>query len=465
MKILLIQAKIPEQELNAISLPIGLMSISSYCKNNGYDNIKIISLDIDSANWEQRLIDYAPDVVGIGSIVAQGRSLYEIASFVKKNLKSKVICGGAYPTYSFNEILNNKNIDFCVIGEGEIPFLKILSYFDGKISIDEVPSIAYKKNDKIIINEKKEIIDNLDDLPFLDYSSVDIIGYRKKHIPCSIYAYGKNHIPYLTSRGCPYRCIYCHKIQGCKFRAHSPERIIADIKKLHNLFGSNVIEIVDDIANFDINRFKKLLLLIKEELYGIDVYFSGGLSINRLDEESIDLMKEAGIKYFAVGIESGSARIQKLINKNINLNRAKKLISYASNKRIFIHGLFMIGFPFEKETDIKETIKFASSLQIHTMLVSTCFAYPGTELSKMLPEKDVKNIYTDTIHYSRYEGFIPNINGIPYSKIKKYKFLMNLKFYYSPKRIYRILRDLPNRNIRLLNLLLKKLIERTFPFI
>lgn len=459
MRILLIQAKLLPK-LVTINPPHGLMYISAVCKQNGYKDIKILHLDIFDKDWKNEILKFRPDIVGIGSITAQGKSMHEIAEFVKENTKAKVIVGGAYPTYYYQNILKDKNIDICVIGEGEKTFLKIIKYYENKIDISEIPSIAYVDKTGIKINHKKEIYDNLDELPFPDYQSIDVYKYQKL-VNSSIYTYGLKTMTIYTSRGCPFDCIFCHKVHGKSFRAHSPKRVIEEIKYLHDAYGIKAIDIMDDIANFNPNRFNDILKMFKKELpQDTFLYFSGGLSAKTLTEENIEIMSQSRVKYFAIAVESGSERVQKLIKKNLDLKKTKELIDYAVKKGLYIHGLFMIGFPFETQKDVEQTIDFMKRSKLHTMILSTAMAYKGTELAKMVDPAEIKNINSDRFHYSDYEGFIKS-GILSETELKKLKFKANAHFYYSPIRIFRILRSLPSKNPKLLWILILKFLKRS----
>lgn len=466
MKILLVQARLTK-DYGIANPPLGLMYISAVLKAGGFGEVRLLSLhalERGDGALRRALSGWKPDIVGIGALTAQAESMYECAALARKlSPACYIVAGGPHPTHYYDECLKDPNIDAVIRGEAEYSFLALVRALAAGARPDAAGGVCLRGGDGELLLSEPVYCGDLDSLPMPDWAGLDHRPYERL-VPCSVFAHGTRHMPIMTSRGCPYECVYCHKIMGRRYRAHSPGRVLAEIRELYNSFGVRYIEVMDDNVNLDKARFKEILrLLAAEKMPGLTVYLAGGLHAGTLDEECIDMFRPAGIPYFAIGVETGSPRIQELIKKRLDLPRVKALISYAAGLRIFTHGLFMIGIPGEKEEDIRATIDFAASSELNTALISTCFVFRRTELARMLGPAAELSAAGDVNFYSGYSGFSACSEVGP-ERLRVLKFLMNLRFYSSPRRIWRILRDLPRYSPGLLLVLSKKLFTRLFPF-
>lgn len=466
MKILLVQARFTEN-YGITNPPLGLLYISSYLKAHGYDDIRVLHLDAMPPGEEElrrTLTSYSPELVGIGALTAQAVSMGRIGATVKSLLPGcLVVAGGPHPTHYGDRCMEDPNLDLVVSGEGEAPFLEIVRAWEGGGGFEQIAGLKLRRGGAVIDTGPGLFTPDLDELPMPDWGALDH-GIYQELVPCSIFAHGARHMPLMTSRGCPYECTYCHKVMGRRFRGHSAGRVLEEIRTLYDEYGVRIIEVMDDNVGCDRERFKEILRgLARREQPDLQVYLAGGLHAETLDEEIIDLMEAAGIPYFAIGIETGSPRMQRVIKKNLDLERVRSLIDYAASKGMFVHGLFMIGIPGETARDILRSIEFACGSRLHTMLLATCFVYRGTELGRALGEDALMREADDVNHYGGYDGFSVYA-GVDRRLLRLLKFLMSVRFYYDPRRVWRILRDLPRVSPQLLGVLLEKLVRRTIPF-
>jgi radical SAM superfamily enzyme YgiQ (UPF0313 family) len=305
----------------------------------------------------------------------------------------------------------------------------------------------------------RQFIEQLDSLPYPDWEAIDMNVYRD-FVPHSNFLYGYRYMSVCTSRGCPYHCTFCHNMMGKRFRAHSPARVIEELRILQERFGISHIEILDDIFNCDRQRAIEIMRMISESGMKLKIYLVGGMRGDILDEETVDRFSKSGVVYVAVAVETGSQRMQKEIKKYIDLAKLKRIIAYIEKKKIFVHGFFMLGFPQEKIGDILLTIFYACRLKLHTALFVFCRGYKGTELGDLLPAKSIITPDNDTSSYMSAKDFV-NCSQIGRNKLILLKQLANMLFFINPFRIFRIFRDLPSRNFSILSLLLKKFIHRT----
>jgi radical SAM superfamily enzyme YgiQ (UPF0313 family) len=231
-------------------------------------------------------------------------------------------------------------------------------------------------------------------------------------------------------------------------RKRSPENVIAELKWLKNSFGVEEIEFIDDVFNLDIERAKKIMDLMNQENLDLKLSFPNGLRADRMDEDLIIKMKQAGCYRINYAVESGSERIQKIIKKRLKLPRAKEVIDFTAEHKISVGGFFMLGFPSETEVEMKQTIDFALKSKCHTASFFILTPFPGTEMYQDAVEAgfDMQAIYSD---YGQVSANISKVSSEKIAKMRKEAFR---KFYFNPRRIWSIFKTTPNKMALLRNL-------------
>ena len=240
-------------------------------------------------------------------------------------------------------------------------------------------------------------------------------------------------LPIFTSRGCPYKCIYCHQVFGKKFRPRSPQNVVTEIKYIKERFGVGEFEVLDDIFNFDARRMHETLDLIIEEKLKIKFSFPNGLRGDLLDEESIVKLKKAGAIHLCFAVETASPRLQKLIRKNNKLDKIARNIEIAYRNRIYTVGLFMMGFPTETEEELMLTMNYAlkSKLsQAHFYLVIPFEKTELWELAQKYSKYPIEEFYLQDYSLNDFDLSEVEINLL--HKIHKQCYR---RFYLNPKRL------------------------------
>jgi radical SAM superfamily enzyme YgiQ (UPF0313 family) len=247
-------------------------------------------------------------------------------------------------------------------------------------------------------------------------------------------------LPVLTSRGCPFACIYCHGVMGKRYRTRSAADVLDEIAAMIDRHRVEAVEFVDDTFNFDRRRTEAILEGIVARRWNrvLRLRFPSGLRIDRLDPELLDLLKEAGTDYIVLGIESGSPRIQRLIRKNVDLDRAERLIRHAAGRGLFVAGFFMAGFPTETEAEIRATYEFAARSDLHQAMFYTAIPFPGTALAALLGRES----RVPPGHVYNRSAF--NLSAVPDARFQELRRQAIARFYGSPRRLWRIVRDYPN---------------------
>ncbi len=440
MRILLIKAFRKSRTSTSVVHPLGLMYIASMLKSKGFNQIEILDTRIFNKPYEivsKKVEEFKPDVIGISALTAEAESLNIISGIVKKiDPRILVVAGGPHPTAYPEETLLNHNIDIVVYGEGEVTFLELCTKYAGGNHKEylNINGIAYRDHDKVRINPPRVFISDLDQLSFPAWELIDMNAYSKLTSMASL-----GHRPYMsviTSRACPFKCIYCHNIFGKKFRARSPENILQELLILRSKYGINEFEILDDIFNLDKKRAERFWDEVINNFPDARFVFPNGIRADMLDDSAIKKMKRAGVIYTAVAIESANERLQKLIKKNLNLNRVRQAIECLDEYKIFTNGFFMLGFPTETMAEIMDTIKFACSSKLTTAQFFIVTPFQGTELAELYKES-IKNFKIDFSKYEYYLGEfnLSNVSDVELFKLQRWA---NIKFYYNPQRLLKI---------------------------
>ncbi len=350
--------------------------------SEGRDKIRY---GLDFNEIKQAIAQYKPDVVGISCLFSmQAHNAHKVALIVKEvNRNIITIMGGAHPTVLASKVLEDENIDYVIIGEGEYSTLKLLDHLKEGKDIHQIGGIGYRSNSEIIINKKTEFIDNLDDLPFPARHLLNMEKYFSINMPHGVTTRRRPNTSMITSRGCPAECVFCaiHPIWGKKFRARSAENVIREIKSLKEEYGVQEIQFEDD--NLTFNKKRAMEIFDKMISENLDMLWTtpNGVALWAMDEEMLLKMKQAGCYRLCLAIESGDQEVlYKIINKPLDLKKAEHIIGLAHKYGFETDAFFVIGFPGETKEQIKKTFKFAQGLKVSNVLYYIATPYPGTRL-------------------------------------------------------------------------------------
>jgi len=387
-----------KRETEQVIVPHGLVSLATYINGFFGDVIKISIKDffVDFKNYhdfEEYIKINKIDIVGLRSVHLFKNSFIKIAKTIRSHGNSYIMAGGPITLYNPDKLISETDIDSCILGEGETTLKEFFINYLSNRDLRFIRGTVVKDKTKIIENPPRSLIKNLDNLPIPNYDKyIDINKYSN----FLSYAYNKRKQGIIfSSRGCPYKCKFCHNQLGDSIRVKSAEKVFEEI---YNFYKKDILDIyiLDDNFNCNIERLKKLLnLIINSELKGnIRIYCVNGLRGDLLTKELIDLLVLAGTVWITVSIETPSQRLQKIIKKNMDINRIKENIKYIASKEIIVNYCFMVGFPEETEDEAYSILEFAKELPPFLIpMLFTLKIYPKTEYHKeyFLDENLVNN--------------------------------------------------------------------------
>jgi anaerobic magnesium-protoporphyrin IX monomethyl ester cyclase len=442
-RILLIR---PYQNLDTrdLMVPLGIMHVAAYLRRRGDVEVRIIDMAparMTYKNLELEIRTSRPDWLGISALTFESNGLHRVAAIAKELQPDlPVVAGGPHPTAYTNQVMDDRNIDYAIIGEGELPADDLSQALRTHSSVAAIDGLAWRENGSVRVNPHLRNIENLDAMPYPAWDLVDIPRYRKFNRMSRGSGDG-NYMVLFTSRGCPFQCVYCHKIFGKGFRARSPENVLAEIRTLHDKYGLREFEIVDDIFNCDLPRAKRIFDLIAESGMKIRFTFPNGIRGDHADEEFFFKARRAGAVFMAFAVETASPRLQKMIRKNLDLEKINRNIALARKEGILCLGFFMLGFPSETREELLTTIDFAVRSALHAAHLFMVNPYEGTEIAEMAKKlgKPVLNNFCNNYLTS---GFT-NLTDLTDKEINRIRRRGLARFYLKPSRVWAIVRDYP----------------------
>jgi radical SAM superfamily enzyme YgiQ (UPF0313 family) len=433
------------QMVDDIAHPLGIMALDAYLRERGYDDIHLHDMRLKKETPEEaatKVLALNPDIVGLSSLTLEKDSVHALAGIIKKRAPHvTVMLGGPYATSSRLTAMRDPAIDLIVVGEGEITFHELLETMKQGGDLSTVQGIVYREAGEVKETPERPYIQDLDILPFPSWDRIDIEAYDAAGCVDALTA--SRWVVFYTSRGCPFRCTYCHDVFGKKFRARSPQKVIDEMELLHDRFGIRSFQFYDDIFNFDKKRVLEICRLIVEKGWKIDMQFPNGVRADMMDVELLAALKSAGTIRVNYAIESASPRIQKSVRKFLKLDKVKKLIEDTDRMGILVHGYFMLGFPGETREEIQSTIDWAVNSRLHTAAFYLVCPFEGTPLSEqyVAPAKETHG--TDWEYFNNPHS----MSEVPAAELKKLQREAYLKFYLNPLRMLRFARLLPRKSV------------------
>ncbi|PYB69059.1 B12-binding domain-containing radical SAM protein [Thermoplasma sp. Kam2015] len=428
MKILLLSPptdSVIKSVIGTTGPPLGLAYLASVARDQG-EEVKIIdsiAMEYSHGDVKNQIKTYDPDFIGITSTTSMIPDVYNIARFAKMhNNEVKIAVGGPHVTFTPDITLEESpDIDYVVIGEGELIFSNLLQHLEGKKDIKKIKGIAYRSSEKIVITPPEDLIKDIDTIPM---PAIDLL-------PMDRYMAGKKRFgTIMTSRGCPYNCIFCSSsLQfGKKWRAHSTERVMAELRRLVNDYGLHEIEFLDDTFTLNMKRASEIAQKIKEEK--LDIHWSASARVNLFNSEIARAMKEAGAHTIYFGIESGNQKTLDFIGKGITLQQAVDSVRKGNEAGLNTLGSFIIGFPDDTREDVRNTIRFAKKVRVLLAQFTIATPYPGTRLWHLAKTRGI----IKTLDWRKYTTLNPvmKLTNFTDSEILRWLGKAYVSFYLRP---------------------------------
>ena len=362
--------------------PLGLAYLASMVRDE--HDVKIVDSLAEDFSYEdvRRIIKkYDPDLVGITATTSMVPDAYIIANMAKRyNENVKTVMGGPHVTFTPERTLKEcPHIDYVVRGEGEITFKNLVDGLENGYNLKDIKGLSFRKENDVINNPPQPLIKDVDFIPIPSY---DLLPMNKYVVD------GIRFGTVMTSRGCPFNCIFCSSsLQfGKRWRGHSDSRVLKELKLLNEEYGIREIEFLDD--TFTLNRPRAIRISNRIKKEGLDISWTASSRVDLFNRDVARAMKNGGCYTIYFGIESGSQETLNFIGKRITLEQSLRAVKIAKESKLRALGAFIIGFPHETKEDIKKTIKFSKKVGVDYAQFTIATPYPGTRLwSLALKEK------------------------------------------------------------------------------
>jgi radical SAM superfamily enzyme YgiQ (UPF0313 family) len=394
----------------ACAPPLGLAYIAAVLRENDID-VKIIdakSLNMTHIETCEAVLKEKPDLAGITIFTSQLRSALITAREIKKNLQScKIVVGGPHVHPQHEELIRKENsIDFCVRKEGEITMVELAKAISNRGDFIDILGLTFRDaGNKVIVNQDRPFIENLDTLPF---PARDLLP---NHLYRGSIGFGeRSKFTYISaSRGCPYNCHFCSV--PCfwpKPRRRTVDNVIAEMEDTYTKFGIEYMRFTDEIFGLNKKWLNEFCQKMIDSKLNKKITWSCDSRVDLVNEEILKTMKQANCKVIFYGIEFGNQKILDDCGKKIKLEQIYKAIELSKKAGISPTGNFMMGYPTETKETIEDTINLALGLDLDFCSFSIVTPFPGCKLFDYCKE----NGLLKTEDWEHYNYFHPGMSVI-----------------------------------------------------
>ena len=412
--------------------PLGIAYLGAVLEKNGYsvDVIDCQAQKIAHNSFEHEIGKHQPKVVGITSTTLTYKSALKIAATAKQVHPDCVtILGGCHATFwDYKALEECPQLDIVVRKEGEYTLLEIVNRLKENRHIDDVLGTTCWKNKKIIRNEDRPYIENLDDLPFPAHHLLPLKRLRKQ---------GKVIFPLTTSRGCVYWCNFCTAVRmfGRRYRMRNPKNVVDEIQFLNEKYGATQFTFSDDTFTVDQARVRKICEDVRNRR--LKVQWDCETRVDMITRGLLEKMKKAGCIAVWFGVESGCQNVLNSMEKSINLAQTRRAFKWAHEAGLMTIASVILGFPGETKDTVLKTVKFVEELNPNDVGYHIATPYPGTPMYDFVKE----NGWLKITDFDRYDTATPvfesptlNMKDLAEIREKAYQ-----RFYIRPRYVLRML--------------------------
>jgi radical SAM superfamily enzyme YgiQ (UPF0313 family) len=418
-------------------------------RSNNLAKVKALdacALDFDEKDFTHYIKSYRPDVLIMEVPTISFPLVMDITRELKVDTDFKVVITGTHVTALAKEVMNEYPfIDYCLLGEYELVLKELVEHLtreDDSNNLKDVKGLAFRHNGDLVINERRELLRDLDSLPFPDRDDFPIKNYHDFEIA------GKPCAQLITSRGCPAGCIFCierHIMYASPFyRRRNPEKIVEEMKVVKEKHGARQVYFDDETMTINKRHVRSICKEIVNKELDLPWTCMGDIT---LDYDTLSLMAKAGCVGVKFGVETVNTRTLTDIRKSfMSLEKVKHFVKKCKKLNIWSHATYIIGLPGDRKEDIMKTLDFAVRLGTDSAQFSIATPFPGTPFFEMVKE----NGWLVTHDWTMYDG--ANYSVITYPWLTKDEIeeihRLALKRYYKHATARMLLR--PRKVLRLM---------------
>lgn len=410
----------------AVEMPLGVCCLAAVARSRGHA-VKIIdclaegfahavkegefvTYGLSDDEIRGRIEDFNPDLVGVSCLFsAQYGNARKLCELVKRvSPRTVTVMGGMHPTVKPREVLSEESVDFIFQGESDLSFSDLCDALERGEDFGGIDGLGYKRGGGLVVNRKEHFIEDLDALPFPARDLLNLECYYRPALAHGFVLKHRRNMNLITSRGCTAHCIFCtiFLVWGRRFRARSPENVLAELEHMKRTFGIRHVQFEDDNLTYDIGRAKRIFRGMIERKLDLAWNTPNGVALWMMDRETLDLMKRSGCYYVKFAVESGNQRVLSgVIKKPQDLARARELIAYARSIGMKVGSFFVVGLPGETREEMQDSFDFRYGTTLDYTVYITAKPEHGTELRRICEEKGYLRKHTD-LELEGDNGFI-----------------------------------------------------------
>ena len=375
-------------------IPLGLAYLGAVAENAGHQ-VKVIDCQAEKLNYEsfrERIALTPSDIIGVTATTLLYNSAMKLIDIAKQSQPQAVtVLGGSHGTFwDENALQEYPSLDIVVRKEGEQTFIELIDKIQNQSSLNNVLGITYRNANRIVRNEDRSFIEDLDALPFPAHHLMPLESLKHN---------GKIIFPLMSSRGCVFWCDFCSTVRmfGRGYRMRSPKNVVDEMQFVHDNYGVDQVTFYDDAFSVDRNRVVKIC----EELQNrkLHIKWDCGTRVDMVDRELMKTMRDAGCFAVWLGVESGSEAILGAMNKRIKLEQTRLAYKTAHQLGLMTIANVVLGFPGETEQTARETIRFVKELNPDDVGFYIATPYPGTPMYELVK----KNGWLRVTDFDKYD--------------------------------------------------------------
>ncbi len=380
-----------------------------------------------------RLQAFGPEFVGYTLTTYLFFQSMDWIKAIREHVDVPVIVGGVHLSIYPRETLTYDDIDYAVTNEAEIALPELLGALVRGTDLSQVRGIAFKQPDGKVVVTPKAPDCNVDESPFPARQLIDNSIYY------SFISQYKNFSCFITSRGCPYKCIFCE--QGSKpFRARSPKNVVDELELCYKEFGIRELDFFD--SSFTIRKDRVIAICDEIQRRKLDIVWAARTRVDCITDDVLEAMRRGGCNRIYYGIESGNREILQTLKKSTSLEMYKDVVARTKAHGINTFGYFMVGNPHETEATIRQTIRLALDLDLDYAQFSKVTPMPATEMYTLLLKETGRDYWREHILNGTDEDIPRPLCDMTDEEIQRWCRLAYLRFYYRPKYMARAVKRL-----------------------
>lgn len=362
-------------------MPMGILYVSAYVKRSGVAQVYTLNLNhVDGDEYDilkNYIHEYSIDFVGIGGLSGEYKDLARIATYVRK-IKDNVAIqagGGIITADPETAMMAMPEVDFGIIGEGELTSVELLEALQEGRDLQTVDGLIYRTDNGFRMTNRRKEIDDLDSLPFPDYEGFCYGEYLKRNPDLSDEGMRYSQVSVIGGRSCKYNCTFCFHPSGTSYRQRSLDSIFQEIDWLVAHYDISYVALREELFATDNERVRQFCR--RMERYDFD--WSIQLRIDSVNQELVDMLKVTRCRYIFVGVESASDEILKSMHKGITVERIEDALEMLHDAGLNSRSGVIMGDTKETADTADETFRwFMNNHKKYRMFLDMIIAFPGS---------------------------------------------------------------------------------------